>query len=112
MRHIATHSDVRPHVCQQCNKTYKRSTHLKRHEESAHNTVPKTRKVQRLQPNEAGDLVPVPKMAKVEANKEIVQNNNDCLQQQVFIPVLQTISDIPSTENVNADFMYFNVIEL
>lgn len=48
VRHEATHYDVRPHVCNICQKTYKRSTHLRRHEKSAHGIVSSTRRVQRL----------------------------------------------------------------
>lgn len=110
VRHVATHSDVRPHVCQTCGKSYKRTTHLKRHEESAHNTITKTRKVQRLQPNEAGDLVPVPEKKKTKATTEVVESST-CLEQQVFMPVLQTVNNIQSIDNVNTDFVYFNVIE-
>lgn len=35
-RHKKVHSDERPYVCKLCGSSYKRNTHLKRHEKSAH----------------------------------------------------------------------------
>lgn len=105
---MATHSDNRPHVCKNCGKAYKRSTHLRRHEESAHKVVSKGRKVQRLQTNENGELVPV-----VEAKKEKneTQQNVYCenIVDSEFVTVLQATEDIPVVEN--SDLIYFNVID-
>lgn len=103
MRHVSTHSDNRPHVCKSCGKSYKRSTHLRRHEESAHKVVSKGRKVQRLQSNENGELVPIPDTKKQndETQKGVHCEN---VEGSDFITVLQ---DVPIVEN--ADLIYFNV---
>ena len=58
-RHIRSHSDTHPFKCQSCSQAYKRASHLRRHEKATHGTVFKPRKLQRLEHDENGVLVPV-----------------------------------------------------
>lgn len=105
MRHVATHSDNRPHVCKNCGKSYKRITHLRRHEESAHQLVSKGRKVQRLITNNNGLLIPAPDLKKQRTELQ----NSENRQGTELVTVLQSVEDIPVVENTN--YIYFNVIE-
>jgi len=50
--------------CHYCNQAYKRASHLRRHEESAHGTIFKPRRLQRLGHDETGALVPIVKESK------------------------------------------------
>lgn len=102
---MATHSDNRPHVCKSCGKAYKRITHLRRHEETAHKVVSKGRKVQRLKTNENGELVPVAESRTDQADAQ----NSENVQETEIVTVLQTVDGIPVVENTN--YIYFNVIE-
>lgn len=99
---MATHSDSRPHVCKSCGKAYKRSTHLRRHEESAHKVTSKGRKVQRLQRNGNGTLVPVP------ADKKEPEQNVFCenVVGSEFVTVLQQVDDVSDLV-----FLNFNCTE-
>jgi len=63
-RHIHSHSDTRLFKCHYCNQAYKRASHLRRHEESAHGTIFKPRRLQRLGHDETGALVPIVKESK------------------------------------------------
>lgn len=63
-RHIHSHSDMRLFKCHYCNQAYKRASHLRRHEESAHGTIFKPRRLQRLGHDETGALVPIAKESK------------------------------------------------
>jgi len=63
-RHIHSHSDMRLFKCHYCNQAYKRASHLRRHEESAHGTFFKPRRLQRLGHDETGALVPIVKESK------------------------------------------------
>jgi hypothetical protein len=53
--------------CHYCNQAYKRASHLRRHEESAHGTIFKPRRLQRLGHDETGALVPIVKESKSSA---------------------------------------------
>ena len=66
-RHIHSHSDMRLFKCHYCNQAYKRASHLRRHEESAHGTIFKPRRLQRLGHDETGALVPIVKESKSSA---------------------------------------------
>ncbi|XP_067002729.2 zinc finger protein 85 [Anabrus simplex] len=57
-RHMASHSEVRPHVCD-CGRSYKRASHLRRHKESVHGIVIKPPKLLRVSQDESGALVSV-----------------------------------------------------
>lgn len=59
VRHQTTHSESRPHVCMTCGTSYKRVTHLRRHEQTQHGTKSFNRRVQRLQKDESGTMVPI-----------------------------------------------------
>ena len=41
-RHLATHTEARPHVCLKCNKDFKRSDQLAGHMIHIHNEIPPT----------------------------------------------------------------------
>lgn len=109
VRHVATHSESRPYKCNTCGKTYKRSTHLKRHIERIHNTIVKTRKVQRLQPNEKGDLVPIPEKIKP---KFLLSNAIDStsIDAATLSSVLNAVEGAGS-HNDNSEYVYFDVID-
>jgi hypothetical protein len=55
---------MRMFKCHFCNQAYKRASHLRRHEESAHGTIFKPRRLQRLGHDETGALVPIVKESK------------------------------------------------
>lgn len=97
IRHFKTHSNDRPFVCKSCGKTYKRSAHLRRHEESAHMIFSKGRKVQRLQTDENGELVPAADEKKVEKEENI---------EEMQYAILQN-ADVPMIEDLNSDFVLF-----
>ena len=63
-RHIHSHYDIRLFKCHYCNQAYKRASHLRRHEESAHGTIFKPRRLQRLGHDKTGALVPIAKESK------------------------------------------------
>jgi hypothetical protein len=54
---MKSHSDSRPYVCSSCEKSFKRSSHLKRHRVKCHNDLSSGRTVERYMKDEKGQLV-------------------------------------------------------
>lgn len=76
---------------------------MRRHEESTHKVIAKGRKVQRLQSNKNGELVPIPDAKKQnEGTHQGVYCEN--VEASEYVSVLQ---DVPIVENT--DLIYFNV---
>lgn len=78
-RHYRSHSNDRMYVCH-CKQSYKFMSHLRRHQETAHKSVPSSRIVQRLVKDASGNLVEKPKPVKenkTSKNKKGTQSKSD-----------------------------------
>lgn len=88
-RHSRSHSSERTYVCH-CKQSYKFMSHLRRHQEAAHKSVPNSRKVQRLVPDGSGNLIekekPV-KEKKSSRDKKGTAARADVVEQYVDKPV-------------------------
>ena len=66
-----THSEERAFPCKigDCKEAYKNQSHLSRHQKSAHNIEPPSKRSQKLIRNENGELVPLPSEPKAKKFK-------------------------------------------
>lgn len=77
MRHQGTHSDSRPHVCSLCGQSYKRLTHLRRHEKSSHKIKTQSRITQKLHIASDGTLIPAEQLKKNDKHLSISDSNTE-----------------------------------
>lgn len=85
-RHYRSHSNDRMYVCH-CKQSYKFMSHLRRHQETAHKSVPNSRIVQRLVKDASGNLVKKTKPAKekkTSKNKKAARNKADVAEPQEY----------------------------
>lgn len=77
---MKSHSDSRPYVCGICEKSFKRSSHLKRHKEKCHDDLSSSRTVERYTTDEKGQLVlkPAEKKPKKPQTKRKAKRDEIC----------------------------------
>lgn len=100
-RHMQTHSNERPHVCNECGQSYKRKTHLTRHLNTTHGilTPQNKRLVQRLVKDPYGEFIPLNPASNINQDTsdvipdlEVTKNLIQCVIDETSDDVLNLIS--------------------